>query len=400
MKDALRLLKDKKLRHKERYTSLGYQYVIADNINFLNKGDWSELTKNKTVFMSLAYLQVLDAHSPKNTEQRYALAYQDGKPIAAFVFQLAVISGEQLVLPDKKLKEKVVKRYQERVLVCGNLVSNGLHGVALSDELPVEQGWRIAAELMYRIRRGEKINGSVNFVLIKDLNKGELDDSMVMERYSYRKIQTDPDMVLHLPKRCDSFDDYLQLLTSKYRNRIRKVIKNLQQTNITDERVTDLAPYEAIIHRLYLQVEERAEVRPATLPQGYFSALASALGKGFCCSIVKHDNEIVGFVSTIKDGDIAKGYYVGFDEQTNQTFPIYFRLLQLVIEHGISMGCQVISFGRTASEPKTGLGAKPFSTYVWARHRLPTVNFIVRKLFRVIPCEEAPERNALKKSEG
>ncbi|RDH43426.1 hypothetical protein [Zooshikella ganghwensis] len=97
MKDALRLLKDKKLRHKERYTSLGYQYVIADNINFLNKDDWSELTKNKTVFMSLAYLQVLDAHSPKNTEQRYALAYQDGKPIAAFVFQLAVISGEQLV---------------------------------------------------------------------------------------------------------------------------------------------------------------------------------------------------------------------------------------------------------------------------------------------------------------
>ncbi|MBU2712542.1 GNAT family N-acetyltransferase [Zooshikella harenae] len=400
MKDTFRLLKDKKLRHKERYTSLGYQYVIADNINFLKKDDWNEITKNKSVFMSIDYLRVLDAYSPENTEQRYALAYQEGKPIAAFVFQIAVIGGEQLVLPDKKLKEQVIKRYQERVLVCGNLVSNGLHGLAFSDELSIEQGWRIAAELMYRIRRGEKINGSVNFAIVKDFNENELEASMVMERYSYRKIQTDPDMVLQLSQNCDSFDEYLQLLTSKYRNRIKKVIKTLQQANITDLRIVDLAPYEAIIHRLYLQVEERAEVRPATLPKGYFSALADALDEGFCCSIIKLNNEVVGFVTTIKDGDIAKGYYVGFDAQINQTFPIYFRLLQLVVEHGISMGCQVISFGRTASEPKTGLGAKPSSTFVWARHRLPSVNFIVRKLFRVIPYEEAPDRNAFKKLEG
>lgn len=396
MKNTIKSIKDKKQRRKERRTSLGYQYVIADNIDFINGSHWDQVVSSASVFMGRDYLQVIDRCSPTNTEQRYALAYQEGKPVAALACQLATIKGKQLVLPDKKLKEKVVTKYQERLLVCGNLVSNGLHGVAFSDELGLEQGWRIVAELIYRIRRGEKLEGSVNFALVKDLNVSQLEESMVMERYSYRKIQTDPDMVLELPDNCQSFDDYLQLLTSKYRNRVKKTSKKLQQADITDVRVTDPAPYEQVIHNLYLQVEQKAEVRPATLPRGYFSALANALSDRFACSIIKHQEKIVGFITTVKDGDVAKGYYVGVDYQTNAEFPIYFRLLQLVIEHGISMGCSTISFGRTALEPKTGLGAKPQATFVWARHRMPAVNFLVRKLFKAIPHEEAPERNVLK----
>ncbi|WP_163832766.1 GNAT family N-acetyltransferase [Spartinivicinus ruber] len=400
MKSTIKSIKDKRLRHQERYTSLGYQYVIADCIDFINVIHWDQVVGHASVFMSREYLQVLDANSPTNTEQRYALAYQDGKPVAAIVCQLATITGKQLMLPDKKLKEKVVKKYRERVLVCGNLVSNGLHGVAFANELDPEQGWRIIAELIYRIRRGEKLNGSVNFALVKDLGIAQLEESVVMERYSYRKIQTDPDMVLELPDTCRSFDDYLQLLTSKYRNRVKKTQKQLRQANITDLRVTDLEPYEQVIHNLYLQVEQKAEVRPATLPRGYFSALASALGENLSCSVIKHQDKVVGFVTTIKDGDVAKGYYVGIDYQTNAEYPIYFRLLQLIIEHGISMGCHTISFGRTALEPKTSLGAKPEATFVWARHRLPAVNYLVRKLFKAIPVEEAPERKALKQVNG
>ncbi|MCX4028474.1 GNAT family N-acetyltransferase [Endozoicomonas sp. SM1973] len=396
MKSTIKSIKDKRQRHQERHTALGYQYVIADSIDFINVIHWDQVVANASVFMSRQYLQVIDANSPTNTEQRYALAYQDGKPVAAVVCQIATISGKQLVLPDKKLKEKVIKQYRERVLVCGNLVSNGLHGVALTSDLSAEQGWRIVAELIYRIRRGEKLNGSINFALVKDLGLTQLEASMVMERYSYRKIQTDPDMVLELPDNCTSFDDYLQLLTSKYRNRVKKIQKQLKQAEITDTQLTDLSTYEQVIHNLYLQVEQKAEIRPATLPRGYFSALATALGDHFACSIIEYQGDVVGFVSTIKDGKVAKGYYVGVDYQVNAEYPIYFRLLQLIIEHGISMGCNIISFGRTAVEPKTGLGAKPEATFVWARHRIPAVNFLVRKLFKAVPVEEAPERKVLK----
>ncbi|NVJ51520.1 MAG: GNAT family N-acetyltransferase, partial [Gammaproteobacteria bacterium] len=83
--------------------------------------------------------------------------------------------------------------------------------------------------------------------------------------------------------------------------------------------------------------------------------------------------------------------------EVNKTFPLYFRLLQLVIEQAIDWQLTSVSFGRTALEPKANLGALPVETFVWARHRLSMVNFFIRKLFRNIPFEDAPERNARKK---
>jgi hypothetical protein len=59
-----------------------------------------------------------------------------------------------------------------------------------------------------------------------------------------------------------------------------------------------------------------------------------------------------------------------------------------------------LSFGRTALEPKARLGALPQPITVWMRHRQPVMNLFVRNLLRVIPHEEAPERNPFKKAEA
>ncbi|MFN7927808.1 MAG: hypothetical protein U0Y68_07655 [Blastocatellia bacterium] len=75
--------------------------------------------------------------------------------------------------------------------------------------------------------------------------------------------------------------------------------------------------------------------------------------------------------------------------------PIYFRLLQTVIEDAIAMGCERLSLGRTALEPAR-LGAKPEAMSVWIRHRIPAMNLIVRGLLQTISHEEAPERSPFK----
>ncbi|MBK8269327.1 MAG: hypothetical protein IPK83_13885 [Planctomycetes bacterium] len=61
----------------------------------------------------------------------------------------------------------------------------------------------------------------------------------------------------------------------------------------------------------------------------------------------------------MKDGDTAVGYYLGYDKATNETVPVYFRLLHAVIADSIAMGCKRLSLGRTALEPKARLGARP-----------------------------------------
>ena len=112
--------------------------------------------------------------------------------------------------------------------------------------------------------------------------------------------------------------------------------------------------------------------------------------------MVKRDGEMPGFVTRLKDGDTAVGYYIGFDRPSNADFPIYFRLLQAVVNDAIKLGCRRLSLGRTALEPKARLGARPEPMRVWIRHRIPALNILVRALLHGVSHDEAPERNPFK----
>ena len=391
-------VKDKLNRHKERHSEMGYRFVIADSIAFINTKDWDLVAEHNSVFLSRSYLLAIENCSPENTEQRYAVAYDlQNQPVVIVACQVAQISGESLSQDSGKLAKKIKQGYQERVLVCGNLVSSGLHGVGFGLGFDQQKAWRITAEIIYKIRRAEKLSGKIDFVLIKDIKKPLLEPSEVLERYSYRRIQTDPDMVLELGKEMSSFDDYLGLLTTKYRGRIKKIIKTIDQAGLGCEKLVLDEHSDAKAHELYLQVEGKSATRLATLPKGYFMALQQALGDAFCCYGISSTEGLVGFVSVIKDGNEAVAYYVGLDYSVNKKLPIYFRLLQLVIEVAIEWGCGKVLFGRTALEPKASLGAEPVEEFVWARHRVPVVNFMVRKLFRNMPFDTAPERSVKKK---
>jgi hypothetical protein len=389
-------IKDKAKRHKERHQATDYQFVIADRIGFTNLNDWNQISKYSSVFLSPQYLTAIEDYSPENTTQRYAIAYKDNQPMVIVACQIAEITGENLSQETGTITDKIKKKFKERVLVCGNLVSSGLHGVGMDPSLNPELGWRIVAEALYKIRNAEKLSGKIDFVMVKDIKKNLLKPSEVLERFSYRRIQTDPDMVLDLEKTLSSFDEYLALLTTKYRGRIKKIIKTIDQAGLICEKLTLDKELDAKAHDLYLNVESKASTRLATLPKGYFLALQNSLKQNFCCYGIKSKNVLIGFVSVIKDQEDAVAYYVGLDYEVNKDLPIYFRLLQLVIQSAIELKCTRVLFGRTALEPKASLGAKPIEEFVWARHRVPVVNFMVRKLFRNIPFDIAPERSVTK----
>lgn len=393
---AIATLKDKLKRRTERRTALNVQYVFADSINFVNADHWRHVTQGASIFLQHPYLCAIEASPPENVQLRYVIAYQMGTPILVLTCQIADVSGAQFVQIDHKAKALFDKSINERLLVCGNLISSGQHGVAYVDFISDELAWRIAAEAMYKIRRADKLHGAVNFSLLKDFKGVEKSQSHILERYSYRPIQTDPDMVLTLSDQCQRFEDYLAGLTSKYRSRVKKLIRTIDEAGFTIQPITIDETIDRELHQLYLNVENRANVRLATISPGYFHLLSQALGRDFLCQGLYREGNLAGFITVIKDRDQAIAYYVGFDYALNADFPIYFRLLLSVIEAAIHFGCTKISFGRSALEPKASLGALPVETYVWARHRIPAINALVRELFSNIPHEQAPERNVMK----
>ncbi len=386
-------------RHRERHRPSGFGFALADSINYLDAARWDDVTRASSVYLSRQYLRVLEAAGPENLRQRYAMIFQGREPVAAVSAQIVTINAGKL--PKSKAAQvatKPLERLEERMLVCGNLLSWGMHGVSFAEGVNREEVWPAVAEALYRLRRADRLSGDTDLVMLKDVPPAHAAGIEALKRFSYRELETEPNMVLEISPAWKSYDDYLASLTSSYRKTARKIAKDVEAAGGRVECLTtnEIINNRAVIHDLYGKVHERQKLRLITLSPDFIPSLAAAFGDDFRCNVIRKDDETLGFVTTLKDGDTAVGYYIGFDSAANATMPVYFRLLQAVIEDALAMGCTRLSLGRTALEPKARLGAKAEPMSVWIRHRVPALNLIVRGLLQTVSHEEAPERNPFK----
>ena len=73
--------------------------------------------------------------------------------------------------------------------------------------------------------------------------------------------------------------------------------------------------------------------------------MAAADWAGADGEVVAKKRRVLGFVTTVKDGDTAVGYYIGFDRKVNAEIPIYVSLLQSVVGHAIDLHCKTTLTG-------------------------------------------------------
>jgi len=252
------------------------------------------------------------------------------------------------------------------------------------------------------MRRAEKLAGNTDLVIIKDLAAGACEESSVLAKLSYSRVETEPDMVLTLDPAWRSHGDYLAGLASKYRSDVKaRVIKRFDEAGCRIEPM-DAAQATAerhALHQLYLQVHQGATLRPFTLRPEYWGALLAAAGESGSLLAARHADRLVAFILTLKDGDTSIAYHIGFDRSlATAGVPLYLRMLHAAVEQSIRFGCRRVSFGRTALEPKARLGCKPEPMFVWARHRHPVMNQLLRPLLGFIQHAEAPDVSPFKKT--
>lgn len=402
-------LRELRARHEARHRPSGFDFALADRVDFLNGVAWDAVTAGASQFLQRKLLRVIEAHGPDNLVPRYALVFRGPQPVAAVAAQLVTVTNKHLLKEESSGKKRsslqrvltpaaklATSQLNEPLLVAGNLMSWGFHGIAFAaGEDPVAL-WPGVAEALYRIRRAERLLGQTNLVLVKDLTERE-QGLEALRRFSYRPMETEPNMVLALHPAWRTYDDYLGALDAKYRRNARDQVKKLTTAGCVVESLADLTPHAARLHELYLAVHKNASVRLVTLAENYLPQLALALGDDFRCTVIRRGEQILGFVTTIRDGDTAIAYYIGFDRTAAaEGLPIYLRLLHATIAEAIAWGCKSLSLGRTALEPKAALGAKPEPMFVWIRHRLPAMNWLMRGLLGAVSHEEAPERNPFK----
>jgi hypothetical protein len=387
-------------RRGKRARPSGLDCVLADRVDFLNPQHWDELAAGASFFMSRDYRRLLEQHRPAGMQPRYALVYRDGRPLVALAAQVLDVHGDQLAnLPESKLRKRALQQVQARLLVCGSLVSSGFHGLAFAADADPALCWHGVADALYRLRRADRLYGQVDYVMIKDLDEARHAQAGALRDFSYRPMSTEPEMSMAIRPHWTDFSAYLADLTSNYRSKAKKIVRQVEEAGFRVERNADAAAHDAQLHALYSQVEQRAATRLSALPPGYFGALHALAGaERMRCTLIRDEQRIVGFMTTIRDGERALGYYVGLDYAVNAKVPLYLRLLQCLVEDAIELRCRELSFGRTAAEPKASLGASACASHVWLRHRLPAVNVLVREVFSRVQPEAAPQRQPFKEA--
>lgn len=398
-------------RHIARHRPSGFRFALADRVRFLNPDHWDAVTGDRCFFLRRPVLEAIERNCPANLSPRYALIYDQDSPVAAVAAQMVDISGANVWSKTEGETEpkgrsfsralapaaqRLVARFEQRALVAGNLMSWGFNGIAFAEGIDPADAWPGIAEALYRIRRAENLAGKTDLILVKDVTPSE-PHAEALRTFSYRPLETEPNMVLQIDPAWRSYDDYLGALDAKYRRNARDQIKKLAAAGCTIERLSDLTPNAAEIHRLYKTIQSKASVKLVSLPESFLPALANAAPDHFRCTIIRRSDQILGFISTLRDGDTAVGYYIGFDrDAAAEGIPLYLRLLHTTIADAINWGCTRLSLGRTALEPKAALGAKPEPMSVWLRHRVPAMNWLVRGMLDAVPHAEAPERNPFK----
>jgi len=383
-----------------RPTSL--QIALADRIGQLDARSWSAVSAGQSFFFSRSYLETLQSVAPANVEPRFALVCRGDEPLAGLCAQVIQVSLAQVAPPATKMLAGLKDRVTQRVLVCGNALTFGMHAVCFAPGADRAVAWPGVAEALYRMRRAEKLAGHMDLVVIKDLPERFRGESAVLGKLSYGLVETEPDMVLTVDPAWRSHGDYLASLASKYRSDVKtRVIKRFDEAGCRIEPMSAAQAQDEAeaIHGLYLQVHGGASLRPYTLRPEYWSAIARAAGEHCSLLVARREGKPVAFILTLKDGETSVAYHIGFDRKlAADGVPLYLRMLHASVEESIRFGCRRVSFGRTALEPKARLGCKPEPMFVWARHRHPVLNQVLRPLLRFIQHDEAPEVDPFKKA--
>lgn len=355
---------------------------------------WESVAPGHNAFLGLSYLRVVERHSPEGVTPFYLVFVREDQPVGIAYFQLVDFRADQSLQSSAPqgffprlaydLKQKALGLLRLRLLHLGNVLLTGPRGFYFLPDISQEEANALLANaLSHAARRLEKEHGYIiNSYLVKDLPASQQAAQRVWLDKGFEELCFFPNMVLHLSPEWRQFDDYLNSLHSKYRVRARRAFRLLDGVRTRELSLEEIRHREGELYGLYQQVAASVEFNMATLDPEYFFGLKEEMGDAFHLIGYFLEGRLLGFYSTIENGEELEAHFMGFDQQYNRDYQLYLNMLFDMIGMGIGLGVRYISFARTAMEIKSSVGAVAEDLKCYIRHRSPVVHALIRPLVK------------------
>lgn len=362
--------------------------------------NWDTVAKNN-VFLSTAYLAVLQQSAPGNMQCHFVGLYANGLLCGVAIIQYIDLSQINTFAKEVKtvsLKQYLFKKYSSHILVIGNNTLTGQNAYVLSNEIKEHDALCLLKQALYSLKKHYHKKGiGINLLATKDFNKNEFPDFEAAGFKGFYQFCTQPNMIFRVREYWSDTDAYVADMNTKYRTQYNRARKKAEGISKRKLELAEIELNECRIHELYLTVAANAPFNTFFLPEGHFYTFKKQLRDNFLFYGYFIDEKLVGFNTLIKNGDDIDTYFLGYDAFIQKDKMLYLNMLYDMASYAIKKRFKHVIFARSAMEIKSSVGAKAEEVYGIMKHTNPIINLFMHRLFPYFdPKIEWKERNPFK----
>ena len=358
---------------------------------------WRNLNCSNNIYYTSEFLRAFELAND-DIEFNYIFILKNDKAVAFANTQIVTI-GIETITQNIKMSQKIrgivnnmFCKNQIRVLFCGNVFLSGEYGTFLKEGEPKVSTFKAIGQAVRKLYRCKRLQT----IFIKDFEDDSLYITDHLKAFDYASMRVEPNMIIYLKSEWNSFEDYTNVLKSKYRVKANRADSKSKVLDAKFFTKADISFYREELQLLYQNTINNADFNAQILNLDTYVNLKDTYNDEFYVKGYFLNNKLVGFLSAMKNGSNLDAHFIGIDYSNNKEFAIYPRILNDYVRLGISTKASQINLGRTASEIKSTLGAQPRTLTCYCKHKYYLPNQILKPFIKNVKIKSFKQHQPFK----
>ena len=376
---------------------------IDDIADFNHLPSSQKIISEHNIFLSPDFQRVLIQTPPFGFQFRYLTFHKNEQLVGFVACQIKNFDASESLNFDSQqnyillaVRKWLARRVHFQTLIVGNLLLTGENSYWFDNQLVTDTDKNdfLSNGIQFAKKILSEENIYIKSVFIKDFFEPQ--KSLITE--GYNEFQVEPNFIMPIHPDWHSFEHYLEALSSKYRIRAKRAFKKLQGIEKKEFNEERIIANKLKINALYRNIADKSSFNLVDLNEDYFIEMKRQLGDKFrFFGYYTEGGELVGFFTTIQNGDVLEAHFLGYDESLNHSHQIYLNFLFEIIKNGIENRSKSIVFARTAHEIKSSVGAEAHDMYLYMKHENPIINRLLLYFLKILsPREDWQPRQPFK----
>jgi len=349
-----------------------YETTVVERADDVDAAAWEAgCGFSKNPLLDLRFLKAVEASFADEARFWYATFHDDnGVAVACACFSQYLVDGALMAPPAFQGLVGGIRRvwpqfFKYKILLCGVPVSTCGNQLGVSPEADSARLIPVLDGLAVKLARE---SGCV-LISFKEFPPAEAERITSLTASGF--LQARSVVAYHLPGEFGSFESYVASRSKRTRAKIRRHFRKFEEGGLTCEQLRGRDGVERLfsddVHRLYLNVLNRAHVKFERIPANFFRQLARQLPDESHFTFIRKEDRIVAFCCGVGSPGAHTMLFCGLDYSLNAEADLYFNTIYRGLAAGLVPGVRLVNIGASADEFKQHMGCRGESLSIYVK---------------------------------